>query len=137
MTAYLLDTSTLIDIIRNKPDSVNFLQNNVKEKLFTSIICVVELLEGANLSKNIKVEKTLIDNAIKAINPPLLFDNQQAEIAGQIRSMLRKIGQKIDDFDTLIAASAIATNSTLVTTNLKHFTRIPNLRLLNVSKPNS
>ena len=37
----------------------------------------------------------------------------------------------VDDFDLLIGATAIQAKITLVTENLKHFNRIPNIKVEN------
>lgn len=46
-----------------------------------------------------------------------------------IRGDLRQQGLIIGDFDILIAATALQGDHVLVTHNLKHFNRIPSLRL--------
>jgi tRNA(fMet)-specific endonuclease VapC len=50
---------------------------------------------------------------------------------GQIKSGLRKQEQVVADFDLLIASTGIANGVTLVTNNLKHYSRIPDLKLDN------
>jgi predicted nucleic acid-binding protein len=46
-----------------------------------------------------------------------------------IRSHLQRRGELISDFDILIGATALAYDLTLLTSNKRHFTRIPDLRL--------
>ena len=55
------------------------------------------------------------------------FDDKAAEFFGQIKSNLKKRGEILSDVDIMIASIALADNFTLVTNNLKHFARIPNL----------
>ena len=50
---------------------------------------------------------------------------------GAIKTSLQSEGQIIDEFDLLIASTAIVHGYTLVTNNLKHFKRIENLSLTN------
>lgn len=45
------------------------------------------------------------------------------------KSMLERRGTRIEDFDTAIAAHAVATGTTLVTANLDHMTRVPGLQI--------
>lgn len=47
----------------------------------------------------------------------------------QIRGDLRAEGLLIGDFDTLIAATALENDLTLITHNTRHFERVPELRL--------
>ena len=46
----------------------------------------------------------------------------------RLRVQLERRGESIDDFDLLIAATALTAGYTLVTHNLKHFDRIEGLR---------
>ena len=48
---------------------------------------------------------------------------------GEIKAVLERKGRHIEDFDVAIAAHALANGATLVTSNLKHMTSVPNLRL--------
>jgi tRNA(fMet)-specific endonuclease VapC len=50
---------------------------------------------------------------------------------GELKTVLRRIGQTITEFDLLIASVAIAENYTLVTNNTRHYSRISNLQLEN------
>ncbi|MDO4436044.1 MAG: PIN domain-containing protein [Cardiobacteriaceae bacterium] len=49
----------------------------------------------------------------------------------QLRNHLQKSGTPIGSLDMLIAAHALATNSILVSNNLKEFSRIPHLKYEN------
>jgi predicted nucleic acid-binding protein len=46
---------------------------------------------------------------------------------------LEKSGTRLDDFDLTIASCELAHNLTLVTNNLKHFSRIEGLKITNWS----
>jgi tRNA(fMet)-specific endonuclease VapC len=48
---------------------------------------------------------------------------------GHLRGTLRQLGQRIPDFDLLIAATAIEHNLTLLSNNRRHFERISGLRI--------
>ena len=48
------------------------------------------------------------------------------------RERLRRQGQLIPDLDLLIAATAVANGLTLVTRNIRHFTRITGLQLASI-----
>ena len=49
----------------------------------------------------------------------------------EIRHSLEHSGQRIDQFDLLIAATALHQQMTLVTSNLKHFERIQGIEIEN------
>ena len=46
---------------------------------------------------------------------------------GTIKAALERKGERIDDFDAAVAAHAITRGCVLVTANLKHMTRVPDL----------
>ena len=50
------------------------------------------------------------------------------ELFAGVRSELRRVGNLIPDMDLLIAATALHHDVTLVTRNLRHFSRIAGLR---------
>ena len=54
-----------------------------------------------------------------------------ANIYASAKQHLIENGQAIDDFDILIAATAMDSDITVVTDNEKHFNRIPNLKIEN------
>jgi tRNA(fMet)-specific endonuclease VapC len=61
----------------------------------------------------------------------LQVDRSIAETFGMIKSDLESRGTPLDDFDLVIAATALAFNLTLVTNNEKHLQRVHGLRLEN------
>lgn len=52
-----------------------------------------------------------------------------ARVYAESKAALRKQGNLIEDFDLLIGATAIAYNLTLITNNVSHFERIPDIML--------
>jgi len=54
---------------------------------------------------------------------------ESASIAATLYAYLRRLGTPLDDMDLLIAGIAIENDMTLVTHNMKHFSRIPGLKL--------
>jgi len=47
----------------------------------------------------------------------------------EIRAYLRRGGELISDFDILIGATAVFYDLTVLTYNMRHFKRIPDLKL--------
>ena len=58
------------------------------------------------------------------------FTDNTWEIAAKLYSDLRKGGWNLGDSDILIGAFCIEHNYTLVTTNIKHFTNMTNLSIV-------
>lgn len=59
------------------------------------------------------------------------FDEDSAVTYGKVAANLAARGTPIGDFDVLIASHALTVGLTLVTSNVKHFARIPGLRVEN------
>jgi tRNA(fMet)-specific endonuclease VapC len=59
----------------------------------------------------------------------LPIDDGIAETFAETRTFLRRRGELINDFDLMIAATALSRELTLLTFNLRHFARIPDLKL--------
>jgi len=127
---YLLDTDTLIYwLTGNKNIEEKALAIGL-EKLGYSVISHAELYFGAYNS--VQKDKKLL--AIQVVSKKLTFVNFNAESAqlfGMIKADLKQQGNIIWDADIMIAAIALTNGLTLVTNNLKHFIRIPNLNLEN------
>lgn len=61
----------------------------------------------------------------------LPFEEADALVAARVRASLEQIGRPIGDFDSLIAAHALARDLTVVTNNVDEFERVPDLRVVN------
>ena len=59
------------------------------------------------------------------------FDEQAARAYAEIRVELEAKGQRLDDADLRIAAICLARDLTLITGNVRHFERVPGLRVEN------
>lgn len=129
---FLIDTSILIEMLRKNEDVLEFLDNHLKDRFLTSSICETEIWEGVYREKPINFDKRKknVEALLDSLTDIIIFDSNQAQIAGKIRSSLALKGENIGDLDILIAASAIASEAILLTKNTKHFSRIKNLEIL-------
>jgi predicted nucleic acid-binding protein len=62
----------------------------------------------------------------------LPYDTAVAKVLGSLRAALESAGTRLDDADSQIAATALYHGLELVTGDLRHFERIPNLELSRV-----
>ena len=128
---YMLDTNICIYVQKNKPDNVakHFLAH-YDEGLCISVITLSELLHGveksSNKERNIKSLSYLLD--VLGILP---FGEEAAYEYGKICAYLEKQGTPIGKMDMLIAAHARAEHLTIVTNNVREFSRVPNLSVEN------
>jgi tRNA(fMet)-specific endonuclease VapC len=128
---YLLDTNICIYLIKQKPPKVLArFQNLALSDIVISSITVAELEYG--VFKSQQQEKNR--NALMQFLVPLEivgFDQNAATIYGSIRSELETRGLVIGSMDMLIAAHAVSLGVTLVSNNVREFSRIANLSLEN------
>lgn len=121
-------------MLRKNKDVLDFLDNHLEDRFLTSSICETEIWEGVYREKPINFEKRKknVEVLLESLTEIITFDSNQAQIAGQIRSSLSLKGELTGDLDILIAASAVTNDATLLTKNIKHFSRIKNLRVLSI-----
>jgi tRNA(fMet)-specific endonuclease VapC len=128
---YLLDTNICIYLIKKKPLTVlqKFEAQTVGE-IGISTITVAELQFGVHKSQY----PTQNQRALEQFLIPLAiveFDYLAAVAYGRIRAILEQQGTPIGSLDLLIAAQALSLDITLITNNLREFSRVPNLKLVN------
>ncbi|MCK5726684.1 MAG: PIN domain-containing protein [Thiotrichaceae bacterium] len=95
-----------------------------------SIITLMELYYGAYKSNQVSsnlAKVRLIEEAFEVI--PVKIES--VEIFSRTKAGLEGSGQRLDDFDLMIASCAMTYNLTLVSNNTKHFQRIESLKLDN------
>ena len=95
-----------------------------------SSITFAELQHGVCKSSNPEKNHAAVLDFCAALEI-LPFDGQAGECYGQIRATLEQAGRPIGPLDTLIAAHAISTGCTLITSNEKEFQRVPGLTVEN------
>lgn len=131
---YMLDTNICIYAIKQRPAGViAALRRHAMEGIGVSSITVAELFFGVRKSGS---EKNL--RALQQFLAPLEvadFDRSAAEIYGQVREGLEKAGTPVGPLDTEIAAHALTLDVTLVSNNLREFSRVPGLKLVNWADP--
>ena len=128
---FLLDTNICIYIIKRKPQKVVDRFNALQPSdLGVSSITIAELEYGACKSQKPEQNRAALQQFMIPLEI-LIFHEQAAQTYGGIRSVLERKGQVIGSLDMLIAAQAISQSVTLVTNNVREFSRISDLRLEN------
>jgi tRNA(fMet)-specific endonuclease VapC len=131
MRKYVLDTCICSYVIKQKPEIAEAIAQNImkheRDKLFITIFNHAELLTGVLLKESLTLRRA-VKSFVERLNVMYFTESASSEYA-KIRSELQKGGDLLDDMDILIAACCIAENATLVTCNMKHFSRIKRLNL--------
>ena len=131
---YMLDTNTCIYLMTgNQPAWQSSILSQLEalstnDEVYLSSIVVSELHYGVQKSRWRKANSSLLDEFLMDFQIAA-YDDAAARRYGLVRSALEKKGRPIGPLDTLIAAHALSLEMTLVTHNVKEFTRIPGLRI--------
>ncbi len=135
---HLLDTDILSLLQRGHATVVETLKTLDDSEIAITLITKIELLRGrhdfvlkaATGEQLLRAEKWLKETELFLLKTPVIYpDTAAADQFDRLRLTkgLRKIGRA----DLLIASIVLAHNATLVTRNLRHFQRIPGLRVVN------
>ena len=127
---FVLDTNTVIDFFRGEGRIASRLAATHPSEIAIPSVVLYELETGIARSSGAARRRQPLD-AFLANLTVLPFDVIEARAAATIRARLEQAGTPIGPLDTLIAATALAHEGTLVTRNLREFTRIPELRVEN------
>lgn len=96
---------------------------------FTSAINLGELIYGAERRRLPDLYRRIAEVVSRLVILP--FDEPAARVFGPLKAELHRHGTPLDEADLRIAAIALANDLTLVTGNVRHFTRVPNLAIEN------
>lgn len=129
---YILDTNICIYIINKKPDKVlrKFELYPVFEFGISSITHA-ELQYGAEKSKNKNTNQAALDQFLLPLTILPFQGKRLVTCYGKIRASLESKGQTIGPLDMLIAAHALSLDLTIISNNIKEFSRIPSLKCEN------
>jgi tRNA(fMet)-specific endonuclease VapC len=126
---YLLDSNTCIAFLRSRTSPVKqALQRVQAEDIALCSIVVAELYEGAYRSVQQANNLNKVGQFVARFTV-LPFDTIAAEIAGQQGASLAALGTPIGPHDLQIAAIALAHDLTLITHNVREFSRVNGLRI--------
>jgi predicted nucleic acid-binding protein len=123
---YLLDTCVISELI--KPERCNqivkWIKSRKEDSLYISVLTIGEICKGISKLPDSQKKKSLrnwIDNDLKKRFGGRILEITE-EIAtswGEIQAKSEKEGKKMPVIDSLIAATAIKNNLTVVTRNVK------------------
>jgi len=97
------------------------------DRIVISAITYAEMRYGQIGKKASAKHKVLIDEFVERVDAVLSWDQRAVDATVTAMSQLRKAGTPIGPNDTAIAGHAIATGCTLVTNNVREFSRVPSL----------
>lgn len=127
---YCVDTDVISALIRPDPplEPIRRLANVAVDDQCTTSITPGELLYGALRRDSTRLRET-VEAFLESGIAILPFDSAAGAAYARIRIELEKIGRRLGDPDLRIASICRANGLTLVTGNVRHFRRVPGLRV--------
>lgn len=113
MQRYCLETSFVVDFLREKGNAIEKYRVIKEQKLETTSVVAWEILRGPKLYGRVKEYNEAI-KFLERLNI-LPFTLTSSRIASEIELDLKEKGRSVNLVDVLIAATAIENNSKLVT----------------------
>lgn len=126
---YVLDTNTLLDYFRGRGNVAKNLLAVPPSEVALPAIAAYEVWVGVLSSRNAGRRQAQYEQFLATVEV-LPFDAGVGRRAAAIRYALERRGEGIGPLDTLIAATAVASNATLVTHNVREFGRVRGLKLV-------
>ena len=128
---WMLDTDICIALIKRQPrELIDRIKKRKPGDIVISSITLAELRFGASKSKQAEKNRAALDQFLVPLEV-VAFDDASAESYGRIRAALEINGTPIGLLDTLIASHALSINATIVTNNVREFSRVEGLRVEN------
>jgi predicted nucleic acid-binding protein len=129
---YLLDTAALSEPLRRRPHLrfMTRLRQAPADALFTSSICVMELRFGCTRRGDPELWARIHRDILAHVRI-LAFGEHEAILCVDVLATLAAQGTPIGAEDAQIGATALAHGLIVVTPNVDHFQRIPELRVEN------
>ena len=130
-----LDSSFLIDLLRDtakdRPGpALDLIESfDEDEVLAVSVHVVCELRAGAELARNALADREEEDRLLSGLL--VAYPDDRFPVAyGRLRAGTRRASRPGPSMDLLIATAAVLDDASLVTRNVKDFSRVPGLRVL-------
>lgn len=127
---YLIDTDILIYSLKGDPVVVIYLRRSSTNPKAISVISFGELIYGAHKSARPNQNLARV-RRLGEVLPVIDISPAIMEAFSSLKAQLEQGGSRLDDFDLVIAATAITVGYRLVTNNEKHFSRIEGLEIEN------
>lgn len=130
MTTYMLDTCICSFIMREHPAAViRRLAADVERgnRIVISAITYAEMRYGQIGKKASPKHKVLVDEFVRRLDGVIPWDLRAVDATVEVMRQLNAAGTPIGPNDTAIAGHAIAIGCTLVTNNVREFSRVPGL----------
>ena len=124
--SFLIDTNIIIYKFKNNTAVIENFRRHKNSLKYLSSITLGEMVYGAYKSQRV-IENSEKVNQLKSLFHIIPVTDPVFETFGKLKAAHGKQGITIEDFDLLLAATALTYRLVLVTHNLKHFQKIKGL----------
>ena len=127
--AVLIDASILIEYERGRLNLERHLAQRRQDEFYLSVVTASELLHGVHraVQSGIRAKRSALVEALLERFPLLSIDLATARAHAQIWADLTAAGKMIGPNDLWLAATCLAHGLSIVTANVREFTRVPGL----------
>jgi tRNA(fMet)-specific endonuclease VapC len=128
---YVLDTNVVSALMKGEATVVERLQSVTRPDVCMPQPVVAEIEYGLQRLARSRRREALAFRfeLLKAEIQRVAWSDGVSEAFGAIKAALERKGERIEDFDAAIAAHALAEGSVLVTANVKHLIRVPDIEI--------
>ena len=123
----ILDTDVCVEILRGN-QSVVERRRGVVDRVVTTWVTAAELYYGAAKSRAPAISGRAVAEYLATLDVRGL-STESARCFGLLKARLESEGRRLADADLLIASITLVEGAILVTGNLRHYARIPGLRV--------
>ncbi|WP_308364674.1 MULTISPECIES: tRNA(fMet)-specific endonuclease VapC [unclassified Microbulbifer] len=130
MLRYMLDTNTVIYVLKNRPEKARRAFNAHHGQMCISTVTLMELMYGASVSSDPDRNTREVESFTARLDV-LPYNEAAAVHTGEIRADLKRSGRKDASYDSMIAGHARSRGLVVMTNNVKDFKRFDGVRTAN------
>ena len=127
---YMLDTDICVYVLKANNEALEATLAQHAREICISAICHAELWYGVEHSVQVERNRAGLEHFLERLDVQA-FGPEAGKHYGDIREQLNRRGTPIGSNDLLIAAHARSMEATLVTNNVREFSRVPGLEVVN------
>ena len=128
---YILDTNAVSALMKGRATAVERLATvvptevGIPQPVLAEIAYGIERLPRSKRRRALEERFDLVCSELQRVE----WTDAVSHAYGKVKATLERQGIRIEDFDAAIAAHALALGAVLVTADLGHMTRVPELRV--------
>jgi tRNA(fMet)-specific endonuclease VapC len=128
---YLLDTTTVSALMRSEPRVGSRVRKcspgdvGVPQPVFAEVEYGLARLPRSRRKTLLHDRWSVIERALGRVP----WTDAVSRRFGELKAELERAGLRLDDFDVAIAAHALEADAILVTSNVRHLSRVPSLEI--------